>query len=259
MKQIYLTILSMLLAFSTFAQDTTKQEVISPELMNVKDAFIRARLVDGTYWSLYAKHNEKKYSPTKAEDVMTDVDNYLEVTPSVNKSQGRIKEFELIKKYRNNIYTTFQGLKLLGTDQLGEFFYEDSYLPTHFAMYGDTALSFIITGVFIDNVYNTLKLTARQRATKVLTTYILTSLTAFANSFHGTEIKYLGMACVYGSKDFSDDDTKEEFVGFIAPVKLINKYIAGDLTEDDLVNGADVFIGDRDMSVGVKKIKITLE
>lgn len=263
MKQINLTIFSLLFALTVFGQqDTIKQKPISPKLMNVKDVFSIANF-DKTTWSLYTQYNSDEYAPTKAEDVMEDVDSYLSTTPTENKRRGEIKEFGLIKKYRNSIDTTFRGLKLLGSDQLGKFIYSKGIsLPVHFGLMGDTALSFIVSGVYIDNIYNTLKLTARQRATKVVTTYMLPSLKSFANSFSDNEVKYFGMTCVYGSKDFSDNGvlaTRPEFVAFIAPAKMIRQYFAGDLTEDELIDAADIFVGDRDMVAEIKKIKITLE
>jgi hypothetical protein len=263
MKQINLIILSVLLALTVFGQqDNTKSKTASPKLLNVKNVFSIANF-DRTRWSLYTEYNDSKYAPTKAEDVMSDIDDYLLVTPTENKRQGEILEFELIKKYRTNIDTTFQGLKLFGSDNLGEFLYSKKIaLPVHFGMLGDTALSFIISGVYIGNVYNTLKFTNRQRAKKVVTTYILPSLKAFSKSFSGKEVKYFGITCIYGSKNFADDGalaTKPEFVAFIASAKSIRQFVSGDLTEDDLINSADIYVCDRDMVAEIKKIKIILE
>jgi len=259
--KISITILSLLFVLATYGQqDMTKQKVISPKLMTAKDIFDRTCFDKITY-ALYVEHNQKEYAPTKAEEVMTDVNRFLTVVPTENKSQGQIREFGLIKKYKNNIDNCFKRLGLLGSDQLGEFLYlKKESIPVHFALYADTALAFIISGAFVDNIYNTLKLTSRQRATKVVTTYILPSLKNILEAFQAKEIKYYGMTCVYGSKDFADESsTKAEFVAFIAPAKVIRRYASGDLTEDELIDLADVFISDRDMLGTIKKIKITLE
>ena len=264
MKQILLSLFLVFFACAAIGQqDTLKSVIVSPKLMNVKDAFFLSFLTDELYWSLYMEYSDKKYSATKADDIMSYVDSYLSVTPTINKKQGQIKEFGLITKYRNDIDSIFKGMRLFGSDQIGEFlFNKETSLPLRFVLYGDTALSFIVTGVSIDKVYNTIKLTGRQRATKVLTTYILPSLKSFVKSFSSKEIRFFGMTCVYGSKDFTDDSplsTKPEFVAFIAPAKLIRQYVTNDITEDELINGADVFVSDRDMVSDMKKIKITLE
>jgi hypothetical protein len=262
MKHFYLIILSISVVFTLFGQtNSTNAKSVNPKLLNVKD-IVTSCMFDRTIWTLYAQFNKIEYTPVKAEDVIKDIDNYLLKDSTSKTNKGKLSEFNLTKKYRNQIDTTFQGLGLFGSDQLGAFIYLKESLPIHFAMMGDTALTFIISGVFIDNVYNTLKLTSRQRATKVITTYILPSLKAFIRSNYGKDIKYFGITCVYGSKNFADDgvlNTKPEYVAFIAPVKLIKQYVKGDLTEDELINSADIYLCDRDMVAEFKKIKITLE
>ncbi len=52
---------------------------------------------------------------------------------------------------------------------------------------------------------------------------------------------------------------RAEFLGFFAPVNKIRQYVSGDITEDELIDNADVYISDRDMVVDIKKIKIALE
>ncbi len=255
--------ISLLLSFTTYGQqDSTKKRTYNPNLQNLKDVINSANF-DRTSWSLYGNYNETKYAPTKAENVMQDIDQFLSKNKTTDERNGEVAEFNLVKKYRNNIDSTFQQLQLFGTDQLGQFFYlKPSSIPIRFALYGDTALTMLISGIYIDNVYNTLKLTSRQRATKVITSYLLPQLKVFAKSFSNKEIKYFGFAAVYGSKDFASNSalaTKAEFVSFVAPSSIIKKYATGDLTEDELVNSADVYVSDRDMVVDVKKIKITLE
>lgn len=238
------------------------QRILSPELMNIKDVF-NVNSFERTTWELYSNHNHKEYAPVRSGDVIKYIDKYLSKTLTKDGRNGEIKEFNLIKKYRSNLDSIFQRFGLLGSDQLGEFLFDkDISVPVQFGLYSDSALSLIISGAYIDNVYNTLKLTSKQRATKVLTTYILSSLKSYAKSFNDNEIKYFGMTCIYGSKDFSDESplaTKAEFLAFIAPVSLIRKYVSGDLTEDELVNTSDIYVCDRDMVTDIKKIKIIIE
>ncbi|MEP6466162.1 MAG: hypothetical protein ABJB05_07635 [Parafilimonas sp.] len=247
---------------SVFLNSFSQERKVSAELMNVKDVFEVANF-DRTRWELYAKYHSTEDAPVKAENVIADIDKYLSKVPTTDGRNGEIKEYNLIKKYRDNLDSTFRGLQLLSRDQLGEFMYDIGVsLPVEFGLYGDTALSVIISGIFIDKIYNTLKLTSKQRATKVVTTYILPSFKALSENFTNKEIKYFGMTCVYGSKDFTDESTlatKSEFVAFIAPVSLIRKYVSGDLTEDELVEASDVYISDRDMVTDIKKIKIVIE
>jgi hypothetical protein len=230
--------------------------------MNIKDVF-QVNNFERTTWELYSKYNNKEYAPVRSSDVIKYVDIYLSKNLTRDDRNGEIKEFNLIKRYRSNLDSFFQRLGIIGSDQLGEFLFDkDISVPVQFGLYGDTALSLIISGIFIDKIYNTLKLTSKQRASKILTTYILSSLKYFVTTFKENDIKYFGMTCFYGSKDFSDESsfgTKGEFIGFIAPGSIIKKYVSGDLTEDELVNASDIYISDRDMITDIKKIKIIIE
>lgn len=231
--------------------------------------------------SWQVQDNKPEYSPVPSRLVMKDIDTYLLKWKPNNDSLGKElqsekiftlikkygkefqseKVFKLIKKYRNNFDSIFKDLANSNTDRF--VYFQDVTLPIHFGLFNGTALSFLISGAVSDNIYNTLKLTSKQRAAKVITTYILPALKTVANNFHSKEIKYFGMSCAYGSKDFGDDDpnaTKGEFVSFLAPCDLIRKYASSDITEDELVNAADIYISDRDMGIQeIKKIKIVLE
>lgn len=247
-------------------ENTINQNGVSPNYKSGKEYLENGKdyisyPFDKHIWYLYVVGKKQEHAPTKAEDVPADIEKYL-----LSNSSGF--GYDLIKKYKVNIDTTFQRLKLLGTDQLGNFFYDHdqraSYPhPVHFLNYGvDMAISLIISGVFIDKVYNTLKLTSRQRATKVVTTYLLPALKHCAENFNGSEIKYFGITAVYGSKDALNESalaTEAEYVALIVPASLIKKFASGEITEDELLKAADIYVSDRDMITGVKKIKITLE
>lgn len=245
---------------TSFSQ-TNPSKIISPELKSVRDVFER-RNFDKTLWNLHYLDDSDKYLPIKAENVIIDIDKYLSVPPIENTRAGEMKEFKLIKKYRNTLDSTLNSLKLFSRGQRGEFLYiKQGSNPIHFASFNDTALSLIISGAYIGIIYNTLKLTSRQRAAKVITTYILPSLTSFANNFKTNEVKYFGMTFLYGSKNFLEEGslaTKPEFVGFVASSFLIKRYASGIITEDELINASDIYICDRDMFEN-KKIKIVLE
>lgn len=254
-----ITLLSVILAFGQ--QDATNTELDRSKLLNVKDV-IQMINFNKLQWSLFAIYNDIECEPTSAELVISDIDNYLSVVPTENNKPGQIFEFNLLNKYRDNISSLFQGLQFFGS-QSGAFIYDKKFeTPVHFCTSQDSSLVVLISSVFIENVYNTLRLTSKQRATKVITTYILNSLASFEKSFSETDIDYYGISCIYGSKDFVNDrpfQTEPEMITFIASAELIKKYIDWELTEDELVEAADIFISDRDMLMDVKKIKINLE
>lgn len=256
--KIIFSIICALITANCYSQiDST---AIKSGLVNTKNAIKKANF-HRTTWSLYSIHNEKKYAPTSSALVINDVNKYLTYMDTAKTKN--INEIAEIEKHLPNIDSTFKSLTLFGPNQLAEFLYlKPNSIPVNFSMTGDTALTMIITGIFIDNIYNTLKLTSRQRATKVITSYLIPQLNVFTKCFPNTDIEYFGFCAIYGSKDFSNNSsssTKAEFVSFVVPTKIINKFVSGDITEDELVESSEVNISDRDMIGEIKKIKITLE
>jgi hypothetical protein len=256
--KIIFSIICLVFAVNSYCQIDSTAKISN--LSNTKNAIKKASF-QRTTWSLYAIYNEKKYAPIRSENVINDINQYLTI---MDTSQSKnIYEIAEIKKYLPNIDSTFKTLTLFGPGQLAEFLYTKPYsIPVNFSLTGDTALTMLISGICIDNIYNTLKLTSRQRATKVITTFLIPQLRVFSKCFPNTDIKYFGFAAVFGSKDFSSTSktsTKAEFVSFVVPTGIINKFVSGDITEDELVESSEVNISDRDMIVDVKKIKLVLE
>ena len=261
-KKFLLIVVFLQTITSNLFSQTAETKKYSPQLMNIQDV-IEGKSFDKILWQIVASDDDK-YKPIKAEGVMTYINTYLSKNPTENKRTGEIKEFNLIKKYSKNFDSTFDDFRILPSGDRGNFVFTKEWSnPIHFGLYNDTALSLLISGLYIDKVYNAIKLTSRQRATKVVMTYILPQLIVFLHEFKTNEIKYFGMTCVYGCKDFGDESpnaTKGEFVGFIAPKRLISKYVLHTITEDEFINAADIYISDRDMGIAeIKKIKIVLE
>jgi hypothetical protein len=213
-------------------------------------------------WSLYRFNpTDKNYFPKSAEYVVQDIDRFLSNPSKDNKVNERIDEFSLIKEYQNNLKSFFNELYF--NDLSGSFLYDDkTELPIQFALFNDKSITLIISSVYIKHTYNTLELSSKQRATKVLSSYILPSLKEFAKHFPDSKIEYFAISCVYGSKDFSNDselNIKPEFLVFMVPAETLKEYVDLELTEEALVNSAEIFLSDRNMVTGLKKIEITID
>ncbi len=263
---IFLT--SGIWAFSQrVVKKTIPQRVVKniiPNLLNINDV-IEHRAFDKILWQLASYTDvEEKDIPVNSKNVFAYVDRYLSYATTADISSSEKNECILIKKYITLLDSTFQDFELLPSGDKGKFvFIKDKASPIHFGLFNDTALSLIINSLFVDNVYNTLRLTARQRATKVIEEYVLPQLIVFIYRFKSSEIKYFGLTCVYGSKTFGDTDpvaTKGEYVAFMASRKAISNYVTHKITEDELLNAADIYICDRTMGIGeIKKVKLQIE
>lgn len=258
MKRVSFAIVCLLFAYSAIGQQT-----FSAKLPNEKDAFTVASNSGRFRYDSYAILEMKDYAPIGAEDVISWVRAYLAEAPTENKYPGNIAEWNLIKKYYSNIEGLFNNLSLIGGDQSGQFIFTKGVdLPIRFLLFGDAATSVIVQNAYIDNIYNTIQLTSKQRATRVITGYILPSLKYIAEAFPEPEVKYYGMTCIYGSKKLTDRNNLElrgEFVGLIATTKIIRQFVSGDISEDELLNAASIFSSDRDMASGIKKVSIVIE
>lgn len=218
---------------------------------------------DKISWQI--QDTKPEYNPISAMFVINDISKYLLKWKPQDDSldiEFRAKRvFTLVKKYQDTFEKTFLDFQDSKADKF--LYFQGTSLPVHFGLFNNTDLTLLISGVVSDDVYNTLKLTAKERVAKVITTYILPALKIVAENFTDQQIKYFGISCIYGSKDFGDDDpngTKAESISFLAPSALIKKYNSSDITEDELVNTADIYISDRDMSFHeIKKIKIVIE
>lgn len=259
LRQQTFGILMFLLSLPMISFSQQKKITTGIELQNVKE-ILETVCFNKISWKIQDNDNS-----TNSKFIINDIDDYITKWKPLDISLGielrSKKTFELIKKYRNKFDSTFKDFHYTNAESF--IYFHKIALPIHFGLFNNTELSLIFSSVVSDKVYNTLKLTPKQRASKAITTYILPALKIIANNFTTKEIKYIGISCVYGSKDFGDDDpnaTKGEFVSFLAPSNLIKKYASNDISEEELVKAAEIYISDRDMAIhDTKKIQIIIE
>jgi hypothetical protein len=154
----------------------------------------------------------------------------------------------------------FSKFGLIG-DGLGRFTCSELFQPIRFAQKED-GIVFLVTHIFSDTVFNTLRNTSKTRASKIINSMILPSMPAFHGSFKNTEIKYYGMLVTYGSEDFSEKDSvfnrRAEILAFVTPRDKCKQFVAGSIIDDEFVNDSEIYLQDRDIKF-FKKVKVTLE
>jgi hypothetical protein len=208
-----------------------------------------------TDWDLafhyYDEDNPPKGADRATADIAKAIDEWrtaraaLKATP-----QGVIFERDLIERYRADI------MRLLKVS--GPLLYTG--LPIHFAL-KNNELTLILASKGSTNVYNTLRLDAKQRAIKELQETVLPAMKRFA-VVNSTDIKNFGVLVAYGSKDYSDDgvlSTKPEVVALVASAERCRKLAAAELTEEEFVDAADVYVIDRDTISDLRKIKVSID
>ena len=121
----------------------------------------------------------------------------------------------------------------------------------------------LITGASSGSVFNTLKLTTKQRAARTLQENILPAVRLLAlDNLKITGINYLGICFTYGSKDFLKDedasDLKPEYLCVVFPIELLSGFINNNVSADDLILKSGIFLKDRD-ALTANKISLTLD
>lgn len=256
MKKLpFAIIVIALLARPLSAQEMAPQPAGDPPpLMKILEL---TTMMDRTEWGLGVQFNkpEELKSP---EQVIADLDAFAAKKGGSPQEAGQVAA---VAKYRDPLGKLFGSLKLVGT-KLGQFVYMKSSVPVWFTAGREGGLTVVVTGITSTVAYNTLRMTARERAAEATRSMILPSLKAFAPFAAASDVKFYGMSVVYGSQNFADKSvlsTKAETVSVVVPAALCQKFITGELTEDELLAAADIYVADRDMVTGVKKIKIILQ
>jgi hypothetical protein len=231
------------------------QVEILPEINDFDRVLKIAVMSDKTLWSLGINYKTEKYLPIKSENVKIFIDSFI-VAPKSNECDKFY-----IKKYKKEIDTLFTNMKFIGDNYSMFLGVKSTELPIKISNYNVNSKLFLIKGIATTDIYNTLRLTSRQRASKIITSRIIPSLKSLKPILN-KQFDYIGLGVVFGSKDFSDKSAlalKEDYVFFIAPKSKIIDFNNNKITEDELIQSADVYISDREMSYDVKKVKITLE
>ncbi len=199
--------------------------------------------------------------PKSSEEILKDFEKWLQKKPEKSIDKEEISKYNLALKYKDNIKKVFDKLGLIG-NETGKFLNDKNDIPIYFTEMNNNIV-FFVTRVGSDKVFNTLRTSSKNRAAKIIQSMILPVMKSFQDSFKGSNIKYYGIIIGYGSKDFSDEsdalNLRPEVLAFIVSSENCRKFSEGIITEDQLIDSADIYLSDRDMRHQIKKIKVTLE
>ena len=205
---------------------------------------------DTSAWELAFAFGErdKKDEPKKGEDTVSDLTKSVSEKATPDWGQWLIAEHGLLMRNQSAL-SRFLGrstMPLLYTS-----------LPMRFAE-KDGSLVLLETCVASDNVYNTLRLSAKERAAKEIDATVLKAMKEFRN-LSLPEVKSFGVVAEYGTRDFSEHDSrpKPEMVTLIASVSNCRKLDQLEITEEDFVALSDVYILENAFGE-VRKVKISL-
>jgi len=105
-------------------------------------------------------------------------------------------------------------------------------------------IGLVITGLTTDHIYNTLRTTSKSRAKKEIDRTILPLFDLMQEKFKDSEIKYFGAIVHYGSRNFAEQTVvaSHEAACLACPKNIHQKFVNGQITEQDLLHESEVFI-----------------
>jgi len=249
----------ILIIFLTFLHFYMYAEEINTGFMQIMGV-LKGESSIKLYWGLSIGSSSDKYPYKMKSQLLYDFNVWLTDEPDSNEIIGQIKEFRFIKEHHEIISSLFKQFGMIG-NSLGMFIYRDGQIPIRVAEFsGKPCL--LITDVATDKVYNTLRTTSRSRASDILNSTILPELNDFNRGLKDTDIDQFGIIVSYGSKDFLDDynlSLKGEALCLIVSKIDCAKFINGEITDNELLDNSHIFISDRNMMSGFKKININIE
>jgi hypothetical protein len=209
----------------------------------------------------------KKYAPKPSDRVPGDIDKWLEKVPKRSDWKADVSDayykaalwqHGLVKKHREALGKLFQELRLVGTTR-GEFAYSAGIsIPVTFAVENGSPVV-MVTGIALPKVVDARGTTEKTRAASAVTSAVLPSLKKIDEVFGPSEFGYYGVAVMYACRDADGQQPKTEFACLIVPKELCKKYVDGKITDQELVDGGQVYLSDRDMINQIKKSKLELK
>jgi hypothetical protein len=110
-----------------------------------------------------------------------------------------------------------------------------------------------------ETVYNTRRLTEKQRVGKVVKEQVFQNLRALADCCKDTGAKHLAMISGYGYRDFGEEyaSTEVEILGFVASLEDCHKFLDQDITQEEFLRRSEILIDT--LGAPLKRIELTLE
>lgn len=119
----------------------------------------------------------------------------------------------------------------------------------------------LINGASSGNVYNTLRLTTKQRVSNIFQQNILPALKSIhADHLKIPDIYYLSVSMTYASKDLTkeDDDLRVEYLCVVLKINDVIDFINNTLSYDEMLSNGSVYLKSRDDAM-TSKILIQIE
>lgn len=115
--------------------------------------------------------------------------------------------------------------------------------------------------LMLDQTYNTLKLTAKQRASAIVKTKAVPALRALLKNFDEPGLQFYAVSVLFSSKSFLKDKeaAESEALFMCAPASLLRQFFEGQTTLDDVVDHSEIFMKEGGSESQLQRIRVVLD
>jgi hypothetical protein len=157
-----------------------------------------------------------------------------------------------VSKYTPALITLLDGLRL----NAGGLLYLDDDMP--FRVFAkEKSEGVLLSAVTSGEIYNTLKIGARQRAAKEFDSTAMPILREMRAAFSQTPAQFYGVMIMYGTRDFSKDeigglDVHPDILAVVTDRENCRNLADGKITEDEFADKSDIYLSSGKDAVLVK-------
>jgi hypothetical protein len=207
-------------------------------------------------WAIGMELGMADFVTLGTDDVVQRFDSWVAENPDA-------EDRALYRKFREPIGKALRGVVALGGAGDG-FLWEkkEPWVPPLAFVAKDGDLCAVVSDYASGTTFNTLRSEAKGRAWKVLNKTVLASCGRVAEAFDGYPVQRIGFVVAYGSKDFGDRSAgsmRSEVVLILIPTELCKAFSDQKVTDQELLDGSETFLADRDNMVSFKKVRLKAE
>jgi hypothetical protein len=225
------------------------------EFMPTND--VKSIMLDESREHAFAMYMLSSPEPQKAISILNSMaakERLLESATSETSNESRF-----ITKYNKEFGDAFDGFSSLSFFNNNDD--KKSFRPIRLLL-KDGKIVVLVTRIVSIDVFNTLKLQPKQRASRTVQDAILPNIGQLTRFQEIKDVGFGGMWVGYGSKDFSKEFSNDlsadsEQVLIISPMRAIVDYDNKTTTDDAFLEASDVYMVDKD--IHISKVKLTLE
>lgn len=257
---LFLAISSALASFVS-AQETLSISASQESCFIPINMTVKVEAMHKEHWSLGIIYgvSENLLAPKQVSQKLMD-----EANSPDNPNQHENCYKNLVKKNLAYFQSLFEDLNFFGATEI-MFVVEKNAkrlnpfeLPLHFSyVNGKTAMT--ISGIGSPTVFNTIRTTAKERASIIIEKYILPFMIKIPKKKIPDDFAYIGLSVLYGSRDFTKDSVYEaeevEMLFFLSKISDAKQFSDGQMSDQKFITASTIYLSDRSMLTDFKRVE----